>query len=143
MSTQLLSIKFLWELKFLPVGSPAEPLQVVEQEWVVGRSAMHVAVGDDSAGVADRNANSVFRLLQDQQVGLIVANQKLEKWKKKVKKQKKFSKMKYHQDHIVRREVYNINSNVPIRETVFCDYCISWCSPASGSRWTWCPKEFG
>ena len=48
----------------------------------MGRSAMHVAVGNDRAGVTNRDTNGVFRLLQDQQVGLIVANQELERTKK-------------------------------------------------------------
>jgi hypothetical protein len=63
----------------LPVSGPAEPLQVVEEERVVRRSAVHEAVGDDGAGVADRHADGVLRLLQDQQVGLVVADQELEK----------------------------------------------------------------
>jgi len=77
------STKIECTLKCLPVGSSAEPLKVVEQEGVMGRSAMHVAVGNYRACVADGDADSVFRLLQDQQIGLIVADQELEKNRKR------------------------------------------------------------
>ena len=43
----------------------------------MGRSAVHEAVGDDRAGVADGHADGVLRLLQDQMVGLVVADQEL------------------------------------------------------------------
>ena len=46
----------------------------------MGGAAVHEPVGDDSAGVADGHADGVLRLLQDQQVGLVVPAQKLE-WK--------------------------------------------------------------
>ena len=45
----------------------------------MGRSAVHEAVGDDRPGVADGHADGVLRLLQDQRVGLVVADQELEK----------------------------------------------------------------
>ncbi len=43
----------------------------------MGSAAVHEPVGDDSASVANRDTDGVLRLLQDQQVGLVVADQKL------------------------------------------------------------------
>jgi len=45
----------------------------------VSGATVHEAVGDDSAGVADGHPDGVFRLFQDQQVGLVVPDQELKR----------------------------------------------------------------
>ena len=68
----------------LPVSSPAQPLQVVKKEGVMGSAAVHEAVGNDCARVADGHSDSVLGLLEDQQVGLVVADQELKRERKVV-----------------------------------------------------------
>lgn len=45
----------------------------------MGGATVHEAVGNDSPGVADGHPDGVFRLLQDQQVGLVIADQELKR----------------------------------------------------------------
>ena len=50
----------------------------------MGSAAVHEAVGNDCARVADGHSDSVLGLLEDQQVGLVVADQELKRERKVV-----------------------------------------------------------
>lgn len=61
-----------------PVGGPGQPLEVVAQELVAGGAAVHERVGDDGGGVADRVADRLLGLLEDEHVGVVVADEELQ-----------------------------------------------------------------
>lgn len=61
-----------------PVRRSRQPLQVVAQELIAGRAAVHERIRDDGRRVADRHANGLLGGAQYLQVGMVAADQELQ-----------------------------------------------------------------